>query len=503
MDPTNIREFLHACLVELLRYRYIVLGAFVLLSAGVLTAGYMMPKNYTSRVILYADVTNIIGGLLEGQAEITNIDRSKEARDTIFTDRILRAVAIDAGFADPDKAVATLRSKMKISANGDYVNISYTSSDRDQSFNVIDAVTRNFLSETTRKKREESQSAFEFIDAQVVKYKQQLEAAESALKDFSAQNIDITEASVAERVTRYKDAIQVLRLEIQDNESRLASYEAELRSEPEFLEIETERAPSFQERQLEGFEQQLADLRLTYLDTHPDIISLKDQIAALEAKVAADRSAQQGERNVTQVENPAFTSLKELISAERADLRARQNRLSNTERLLQAELSNAETVAEKQATYKELTRDYDVTKDVYEDMLQRRESARLSMTLDIEGQGVSYKVHEPASYPLQSDGLQLTHFAAIGPVLGLMLPLGLIVVMVLLDPRVRSASYMEDQLPSHVPMITAIPMYDSMVSEVASRRSLILIGLLLVLYLSIYGLFSAGTSALQALGLSI
>ena len=117
---------------------------------------------------------------------------------------------------------------------------------------------------------------------------------------------------------------------------------------------------------------------------------------------------------------------------------------------MQTELANAETVAAKQATYKELTRDYDVTKDVYEDMLKRRESARLSMTLDIEGQGVSFKIHEPASYPLRSDGLQLMHFAAIGPVLGLALPVGLIVLLVIMDPRIRSASFMVDKLPSHM-----------------------------------------------------
>lgn len=501
MDPTNIREFLHALYVECLRYRYGILALFIVVSAGVLSAGYLLPKNYTSKVTLYADETNIIGNLLEGQAEITNIDRAREARDTIFTDRILRYVANEAGFADPEKAIGVLRSRMKISANGDYVNLQYTSSDRDQAYKVVSSVTQAFLSETTRKKREESQGAFEFIDAQVTQYKDQLESAEAALKNFSAQNIDITESSVAQRVTRYKDDIKLLKLEIQDNLARLSSYESELQKEPEFLQIEAERQSSFQERQLEAFEQQLADLRLSYLDTHPDIISLKDQIAELKTKVDADQAEQAGQKNFTQTENPAYTSLKELISAERAELSARQNRLRNTERLLESELENAETVAAKQAKYKELTRDYDVTKDVYEDMLQSRENARLSMTLDIEGQGVTYKIHEPASYPISSDGLQVVHYAAIGPVLGAAFPFGLIVLLVLMDPRVRSSSYMEEQLPANIAMITSIPMYNSAVSEVASRRSLVMLAVLFIAYLGVYGVFSIGPETLQSLGI--
>ena len=501
MDPTNIREFLHAIKIELLRYRYVIVLLFVILSAGVLVAGYILPKTYTSKVTLYADVTNIIGNLLEGKAEITEIDRAKEARDIVFTDRILRSVAIKAGFSDPDSAIGILRSRMRITANGDYVYISYSSSSRDMAFNVIDAVTQAFLSETSRKKREESQSAFDFIDAQVNKYKQQLEIAEQALKKFSAENIDITESSVSKQVIKYKNDLKVIQLEIEDTEARLDSYEKELAQESEFLEIEAERTPSFEERQLESFEQRLAELRLSYLDTHPDIISLKDQINELHREVDEIKAAEGDNKPLTKVENPAYTDLKAVINSERANLNALQNRLANTERLLIAEFSNAETVAEKQATYKELTRDYSVTKDVYEDMLKRRESARLSMTLDIEGQGVTYKIHEPASYPMKSNGLQLIHYAAIGPLLGMAVPLGLVVLLVVVDPRIRSASFMADRLPTHINLMTTIPMYNSAIGELASKRSLILIGLAVFLYVGVYVMLSVGRDIISVLGL--
>ncbi|WP_320826520.1 hypothetical protein [Reinekea sp.] len=502
MDPTHIREMLHALKIELLRYRYALVSVFVVLSSSVLLAGYLLPKTYTSSVTLYADVTNIIGSLLQGKAEITKIDRAKEARDTIFTDRILRSVASKAGFDDPDSVIRVLGARMRISANGDYINIEYSSSSRDESFSVIDAATQTFLAETARKKRDESQSAFEFIDAQVSSYKRQLEEAEGRLKDFSALNIDITEQSVANRVTQFKNEIQVLKLNIQDSISRMASFESELAKEAELLRIETERSPSFEERQLETFEQQLADLRLTYLDTHPDIVSLKDQVDSLRAQVAVIRAAATANKTFSTVENPSYTSLKELINSERADLTANRSRLVNIERLLAGELSNAETVASKQATRQELSRDYAVTKEVYEDMLKRRESARLSMMLDIQGQGVSYKVHEPASYPLKSNGLQLIHFALLGPVLGVVVSLGLVVLLVLLDPRIRSASFMTDNLPPELRLITTIPRYSSALSEFTSKRSLLLLGGLCLLYILIYALLSAGPFALTALGLS-
>ncbi|WP_196159548.1 chain length-determining protein [Reinekea sp. G2M2-21] len=503
MDPTNIKELLFALKIEILKYRYAIVVLFILVSSVVLAAGFFMPKTYTSRVVLHADVTNIIGNLLEGKAEITKIDRAKEARDIIFTERIMRSVAVKANLPENENTVAKLRAKMKITANGDYVSILYSSSSRDEAFSVIDAVTQAFLMETSRKKREESQSAYEFIDAQVSSYKRQLEEAEDALKAFSAQNIDITEDSVANRVTNYKNDIQILTLEIEDSQSRLSSFEDELAKESEFLKIETERQESFEERQLESFERQLADLRLSYQDTHPDIVSLKDQIETLRVKVDSIVEKSEQNKQYTQVENTAYTQLKELINSERADLKAARNRLSNTKQLLEIALSNAETVASKQATYKDLTRDYSVTKEVYEDMLKRRESARLSMTLDIEGQGVSYKIHEPASYPVHSDGLQLKHFALIGPVLGFITPIGLLVAMVLMDPRVRSGSFMADNLSAHINVITTIPLYESAVSEFASKRSLIVLSALCILYLVLYAALSNGVGVLALIGISI
>ena len=500
MDPTNIRELLHAFKIELLTYRYWVVILFILTSSLILSAGYFFPKTFTSQVVLYADVTNIIGSLLEGKAEITKIDRAKEARDIIFTERIFRSVATKAGYSDVDTAGAGIRRNLKISSSGDYVNIKFQASSDDRAFNVVNAVTEAFLAETSRKKREESQSAFEFIDAQVESYKKQLEHAEERLKAFSASNIDISEKNVATNVINYKNELQILELEIQDIQARLSSFSAQIEKEPPLLQIEISAGESFKERQLENFEQKLADLRLSYLDTHPDIISLLDQISLLQEQVQLETETSSSNKKFEQVENPTYTNLQTLINNEFAELTAKKQRYENVQSLLLIELSNAESVASKQATYKELTRDYSVTKDVYEDMLKRRESARLSMTLDIQGQGVTYKIHEPPLYPVKWDGFQLIHYALIGPLVGLALPFGLILAMVLFDQKVRSSSFMVDNLPSHVKLMTTIPMYNSAVVEVASKRSLVLLALCLLVYILIYSFFSFNEALIQILG---
>ncbi len=328
MDPTNIRELINAVFVEVLRYRYWIVAIFIAVSALVLGSGYVLPKSYNSKVVLYADETNIIGNLLAGKAEITKIDRAREVRNIVYTNRMLTSAATMSGIENPDQAINSLRNTIKVVARGDYVDISYTADTKEQAFSVISNITDLFIKETSRKKREESQSAFEFIDAQVESYKKQLEAAEQQLKEFSAENIDVSKESVSSRVTSLKRDIQIIELELQDTQARLSSFESQLVAEPKFLEVEIQPQQTYQEKQLESYEQQLANLRLSYLDTHPDIVSLISQIDALKVSISKDKAATD-DRTTTQLENPAYTNLKDVINQERANLDAKRQRLIN------------------------------------------------------------------------------------------------------------------------------------------------------------------------------
>ena len=168
------------------------------------------------------------------------------------------------------------------------------------------------------------------------------------------------------------------------------------------------------------------------------------------------------EGSVTEVlENPVYENLKIQLSESSTRLEVQRNRLASLQRLLEEAFGRSQRVAENQAELSELTRDYDVTRGVYEDMLQRRERARLSMTLDVQGEGVSYKIQEPASYPTRWDGLQLYQVGLAGPFLGSALVLGLLTLLVMFDQRLRSQRGLQLALPESIPVLTTIPHYRS------------------------------------------
>lgn len=232
--------------------------------------------------------------------------------------------------------------------------------------------------------------------------------------------------------------------------------------------------------------QQLESLRLSYQESYPDIVSLKAQLAELDShiKEVKDEETVVSSGTDGKLENPLYEELRKQLSDAEVNKGAQKRRLSSTEKLLEQEYARAQKVAGNQAELSELTRDYDVIREVYEEMLSRKESARLSMTLDIEGQGVSYKIQEPASFPLNPSGLRFIHLALLAPFLGLLLPLTLLIAYIVVDPRFRSANKMLEVLPDDIELLGVIPHYNTPIANRILRkdvRGLLLAGLAAVL----------------------
>ena len=108
----------------------------------------------------------------------------------------------------------------------------------------------------------------------------------------------------------------------------------------------------------------------------------------------------------------------------------------------------------KEAELAEYTRDYNVTQDFYNGMLRRLENARVSMQLDEEEQGVTFKVQESAVIPTSPDGISLTQMLIASFALSLLVPGGLLVLHIELDTRIRSEAGWSEDWP---PLIATVP----------------------------------------------
>ncbi len=492
MDTVYLKDLIWALKAELIRFRFWVVALLIGLSFAILALGALWPKSYSTNAMLFADITNIIEPLMKGQAEVTKLDRSEQARDTIYTRRILEAAARERGMITKDtlpeqqeSIIKTIRAALLVkSEKSNSFRVTYTANDPDKSFEMLNSIVNVFIADTEKKKRDESLGAYNFIDAQVQSYKHQLELAEEKLKEFNSQNVDGNEASVAGRINQLRNDIESLKITIEESQARVNTLRQQLGSEGQYQHAKGQ-VDELKQRRL-ALNTQLEHLLLTYQEGYPDIVSLRSQIAELDGSINKLQASGEVFTNSEKVENPLYEELRKQLSNAELELRSQKRRMESLVGLQEQEHDRAERVASNQAQFSELTRDYNVIRKTYEEMLQRKEAARLSMTLDIEGQGVSYRIQEPATFPIKPSGLSFIHFMIAGPLLGLLLPLALLVAYVMFDPHLRSARVLQKQLPADIEMLGVIPHYHSPLGERLLKKDMVAILVVTFVAMAVY-----------------
>jgi hypothetical protein len=120
-------------------------------------------------------------------------------------------------------------------------------------------------------------------------------------------------------------------------------------------------------------------------------------------------------------------------------------------------------------------------------MIQRRENAKLSMNIDQQGQGMTYRIQETPVIPLTSEGPQPIVFIAAAPFIAALLPIGLCFAYVLADPRLRYGALSRSKLPDGIDIVVNIPSYEKETFHIFQSRTNWMLILAAVLALILYG----------------
>ena len=428
---------------------------FVVVNAVMLPLGLMWPKVYTASTSILVDERTIIQPLMQGAAVATDaLDRSKNAREIMFGRKIMDIILEYGGWLKNNPSVeereaitdGIKRRTVVATVGKNILRIDYRDEDPERAFRVTEKFAELFMQESIMAKAAESRAAFAFIEQQTSEYQDKLTRAEQELKELRSSNLDASAASEGDVTTKVNDLrnkIESTTQELREAEAKETSLERQVSGEAESI------ADSFREGQyrtrIAELEAKLDTLRLSYHDTHPDIIQVKQQIQALNEGITAERGRREqanrsGKSNESVVSNPVYQQLRREQSQNQGQIEALTARLSEMQRQLQNEVGRGKRIHSGDARLAELTRDYQINRDIYQDLLRRRENARVSMNMDRERQGLSFKIQEPASLPLAPTGLRFWHFVVAGMVFGALIPLGLLLARLQLDPRIRVGS---------------------------------------------------------------
>ncbi|HBC58411.1 MAG TPA: hypothetical protein DCZ03_14725 [Gammaproteobacteria bacterium] len=500
--------------IKIRKLTFVIL--FSLISLSFLSLGAVWPKKYESSVSIQYEDDDIIMPLMRGAAEATQIkDQAQNVRSIIFGRSVMKKILEVGGWLGKDLSAIEQEQQIKeiikstnVKKEGrNIVVITYTDKSAERAYVVTKNFGELFVDTSSQNQRKQSRDAYDFINKQVESYRKKLTEAENNLKIFQSENADAKpgmKVQVDERIVHLRRVVDTLTLEQSEAEIKLNSLQRQLSGEARVTANVAEKGEIY--ARIRALQAKLDQLRLSYLDTYPDIIRIKRQIKDLTDEAGAlSVSSSDTEKTYVGFSEPAgdvrvsslYDELKAQISSVKTDLLTLNNRLIHNRRLLEEEKLRAERINNVEAKLAELTRDYEVNRDIYKDLLRRRENARVSLNLDLERRGLSFKITEPANFPILPSGVRFIHFMLIGIIMGILIPVGLIFSLLYFGSKLRlERNIYEDY---DIPLIETVPKLYSPAELNTQRVGMLLIVVLLLGDLSIF----VGVGWMKYLGVPI
>lgn len=453
-----------------------LLAIFVGISLVFMAVGFMWEKKYTSSVQLYVDDRNLVGPLLS-TAKTADRDEVRLAKQELFAPDILDKILDDVGFADASTTPVEreelrddlIRATSVSNRNNQLLEIDFWHWDPTTAFQTTSLYAELFLKKTMESTNVETTEAFEFIIDQVETYRARLEDAERRLENFRNQNPGVTSlqgGNVNARIIELQRDYEQTSLFYAQQDQTRRTLQSELANESATIARDFQVGQT--RDQIASLQAEIDVLSLSYTDDYPDIVRLRQQIedVKLQASERLRRASEQGPETASFTVggqqfsgaanlSPVYQQLRSDMARAAAEADSLKSRLRQIKVLIDNEIARSETSAQVERTLNDLTRDYEINKDIYEGLLKKQESARITMTLGNEQQGVLYRIQQKANFPVRPNGLRFVHIVFFGLVLASVLPFVYLIIFLKLDPRIRTGSAVTDLL--ELPLLTVVP----------------------------------------------
>ena len=352
--------------------------------------------------------------------------------------------------------------------------ISYQGGDPTTVALVTNTLASFYIEENLKARERQAAGTAEFLKAQLAETKQRLDEQEQRVSEFKRRHIGELPQQMEANLGTLERLHTQLRLNA-DNQTRATERRQALSNQ--LAEAESllatpalaapvggsGRPPSRSETieaRLAKSKEELAKLRTRFSDKYPDVVLLAAEISALERELAdaESRDPKREEKALPQATplTPYVLRLKEALSeveGETKVLKSEDKRLRDAIATYQGRIEN---VPKREQEFRELSRDYESTRELYQSLLKRSEEAQLAESMEQRQKGEQFRVLDPAvpkPKPAAPNRVQLFVIVLLGS-------LGLAAGAVVLAEKIDTSFHTIDDLRafSPVPVLVSIPL---------------------------------------------
>jgi polysaccharide chain length determinant protein (PEP-CTERM system associated) len=360
----------------------------------------------------------------------------------------------------------TITVKQGSSAGLSAFTIEYEGRQRQQVAQVANQLAASFIEWNVKSREQQAQDTTEFLAAQLKEAKQNLEQQEAQLSAFKMRHL----GEMPEQQPANMQALSQLQGQFQANADALNRLEVERTLLSRGLESGStgtdKTAPVLTERgRLEAerrqLKSQLQDLQNRYTSAHPEVVDVAARLQRVETRL---KSLPPDPPVVVEQDNTAATVRLQILDRESKRLTEDQNRITGQMASYRAKV---DAVPVREQEIAELNRNYSVSKDHYQSLLDKTFSAGMAADLEKKQQAEHFTILDLAQVPEKpfkpKRGLMLlAAFLA-----ALATSLGLAYLKDMLNGTVKFERELKSMLPANVPLLAVVPQLQAS----ADRRS--------------------------------
>jgi polysaccharide chain length determinant protein (PEP-CTERM system associated) len=330
--------------------------------------------------------------------------------------------------------------------------ITYEDRDRVAVATIANQLAANFIDWNLRVRQQQATDTTQFLSNELEQAKKSLEQQEGQLEAFRLKHV----GSTPDQLDGNLQTISRLESQMQSNADAISRLDEErimlTQSRPTItadVSSLSERDRLMQEKR--RLENELWKLRREFTDTYPDVVLVKGQLQSVTARLAATPApAADNTSQYDSVTQARLTVIARELDRHRGEQAALQQEISSYQ-------SKVDSVPVLETQLTELTRNYEISRQNYQSLLDKRMSAGMSQDLERRQQGEHFIVLDQAKTPekpIRPKRAPLMLGATLGSLL--LTIAGILGVQMLLG-TIDSEVQLRSLLPENVRVLGTIP----------------------------------------------
>lgn len=369
----------------------------------------LIPNKYESETRIFVQLDDVLAEQIGigAASRARDIDRIRQTLvSSVNLERVVRGTRIGDGVTTPtemEAAIAQLTKDIEVVSEGDNIfEITATSgrSNLSDSENaelaqvIAQQMIDIFREENLGGARGDMQESIEFLNQQLADREAELAAAEERRLAFETANPELIGGAqaIATQLASTRSELRSVEADLAASQSALAGLDGQIASTPRVLVTPGSGGPQANLAQAEA---NLAALRARGLtEEHPDMVAARRTVVNL--REAAQNA---GPNSAGGTMNPAYATLQSMRVERQSNVLSLQSRAA----ALRSEIASItasqarEPGAAAEAT--RISRDYEVLRQQYDQLLQDREELRLRGQVENERSAVQFEVVDPPTTP--------------------------------------------------------------------------------------------------------